>query len=74
MATIILETPIKTSQITEYKQIFSYFINEYSLEELKKIKEKKFYMKMLDWVFNNEENFEELKIKNWKLDFSDLLK
>jgi hypothetical protein len=31
-------------------------------------------MKMLDWIFNNEEKFEELKIKDWKLDFSDLLK
>lgn len=74
MTTITLETPIKNNQVAEYKQIFSYFINEYSLDELKKIKEKKFYMKMLDWAFNNEEKFEELKIKNWKLDFSDLLK
>ena len=74
MTTITLETPIKIEQVSEYKQIFSYFISEYSLEELKKIKEKKFYMKMLDWVFDNEENFEEIKRKNWKLDFSDLLK
>ena len=74
MTTITLETPVKIEQVSEYKQIFSYFISEYSLEELKKIKEKKFYMKMLDWVFDNEENFEEIKRKNWKLDFSDLLK
>ena len=74
MTTITLESPIKITQIAEYKQIFSYFLTEYSLEELKKIKEKKFYMKMLDWVFNNEEKFEELKIKDWKIDFSDLLK
>ena len=74
MTTITLETPVKIEQVSEYKQIFSYFISEYSLEELKKIKEKKFYMKMLDWVFDNEENFEVIKRKNWKLDFSDLLK
>jgi len=48
MTTITLETPVKIEQVSEYKQIFSYFISEYSLEELKKIKEKKFYMKMLD--------------------------
>ena len=66
MTTIILESPIKINQVSEYKQIFSYFLTEYSLDELKKIKEKKFYMKMLDWVFSNEEKFEEIKIKNWK--------
>lgn len=74
METITLQTSIKSTQVAEYKQVLSYFISEYSLSELKKIKEKKFYMKMLDWVFNNEEKFDELKIKNWKIDFSDLLK
>jgi len=71
MTTITLDVPTKNAK--EYKKVFSSFARNYSIHKLKEIKEKEFYLKMLDWVFSDEENYKEIKKKNWKLDFSELL-
>ena len=75
MAIITLDIPIQNKKhILEYRSILSEISKKYSLQKLKEIKEKEFYINMLDWVFSENENFEEIKRNNWKLDFSELLK
>ena len=46
----------------------------YDIETLKKIADKQSYLNMLDWVFSEQNNFKEIEKKDWKLDFSELLK
>jgi hypothetical protein len=46
MTTITLDVPTKNA--VEYKKVFSSFARDYSIEKLKEIKEKEFYLKMLD--------------------------
>jgi len=49
-------------------------VKMYDIDTLKKIAEKQFYLDMLEWVFSEEEDFMEIEKKDWKLDFSELLK
>ncbi|MBT3727119.1 hypothetical protein HOG21_05580 [bacterium] len=46
MTTITLDVPTKNAK--EYKKVFSSFARNYSIHKLKEIKEKEFYLKMLD--------------------------
>ena len=56
----------------DYKIIFTKFAREYNIDELNKISENKFYLDMLDWVFD-EWDFNEIEKKNWKLNLDSLL-
>jgi len=60
--TITIDVP--QVHIYKYREMFERLVNNYSIKDISKIEEELFYNKMLNWVFQEENDWVVKKI--WK--------